>query len=120
MNDILTIWSAGASLASVAFAHLWLRSRDLARDLAADLEIERGVTKSLEHRVNTLRGDNITLSARNEANEKKIADLLAELYQLDRKIGRMEAEQRAAKPKRGPDGRFISKPKATVTPIRCG
>lgn len=96
MIDVVDLWAGAATIGcgALAYAYLSLRiDRDEAR---ADLTVEKNVTKGLEGRVKTLRSDNIA---------------------LEREIGRLKAEAVATKPKRGANGRFVSKrPK----PISCG
>ena len=82
-------------IAAVFYAYTYRAERD---ELVADLAHERNVAKAFEARINTLRSDNIA---------------------LEREVGRIKAEKIAAKPKRGPNGRFIPRVKKP-DPISCG
>lgn len=100
------------------YAVTYRRERDEAR---ADCKIEVGAREILGNRVSVLRADIETLEKALETMRHGHDALAEEKEQLKRQIGRMEAEARAAKPKRGPGGKFIAKPKpATVTPLKCG
>lgn len=107
MTDILTLWAGAATIGCGALTYLW-RSACIDRDEArSELAIEQNIAKALEGRVTTLRGDNLAMDAR-------ITRLLSDNDTLKRENGRLKAEKRAAKPKRGPDGKFVAKPKANV------
>lgn len=103
-------------IVAIVYAVTYRQERDDFRDLhEANAKSHAGIIEILDNRVTTLRGDNEALTK--------------ELEELKRKIGRMEAEARAAKPKRGPGGKFVSKPKApkslkasksTPKPVACG
>lgn len=102
------------------FAHSYRAERD---EALLDLTVARGDIKSLTNRITTLKGDNIALEKQVDDKRKQIEaksishDIVAnELKEAKRQIGRMEAEARAAAPKRGEGGRFVAKPKAPKPP----
>jgi hypothetical protein len=100
MLDYINIMVGGAFLSAAVTTYLWLSAR-IGRDEAiAYLRREEMVVQALENRVQVLRGDNLDLQKINT--------------ELTREIGRLRAEQRASKPKRGPNGKFVAKPKANV------
>lgn len=120
--DIVTIWAGAATLSCGGLTYLWLSARIDRDEARADLKIEQQTSKALENRCTVLRGDNIaqqhtidTLRAGHDA-------LVDERDQAIREIGRIRAEKVALKPKRGPNGRFISKSaaKSTPKPVACG
>lgn len=104
MLEIVTLWAGAATTGCAVLTYLW-RSACIDRDEArADLTVEKHVSKALENRVTNLRADNIVLAKDNDL-------LSAKTVEQSREIGRLQAEQRATKPVRGPDGRFASKTK---------
>ena len=102
MIDIVALWAGAATIGCGALTFLWLNCRIDRDESRADLRREEQVVEALENRVKVLRADN--------------ADLQKQLIEATREAGRIKAEKVAMKPKRGPDGRFVSKkPK----PIAC-
>ncbi len=105
-------------LVAVIYAVTYRRERD-----------ERDATITiLDNRVTVLSGDNIALQARANSLASSNDQLIAERDQAVRELGRLKAEKVAAKPKRGPNGRFVPKkpkPEAPTTtfkikPVACG
>lgn len=127
MTDLVTLWAGATTIGFCSLAYLLVATR-IDRDEAraerdqarSDLAREMNVSTALDRRCTTLRGDNIVLEQKVDRLREGHDRLVAERDSAVRELGRLKAEQRAAKPKRGPNGRFISKPKATVTPIKCG
>lgn len=117
MIDLVTLWAGAASIGCGSLTYLWLRTRIDRDEARADLTIEQNVAKALEGRVNTLRGDNIALEAANKAAAHNHDQVVADRDSAVRELGRIRAEAIAKKPKRGPNGKFIARPKATITPI---
>lgn len=106
----LLIFVAGAATGAVAVMlpyNRTLTERDLLQatkdSLAIDVEALKARANTL--RANTLRGDNAALG-------KRVQTLTSELVEAARKLDRIEAAQRAAKPSRGPDGKFLPKAQA--------
>lgn len=94
----LLIFLAGGATGAVAMLLPYNRAlseRDMLKMAKDSLAID---VEQLKARNNTLRSDNI---------------------ELEREVGRIKAEKIAAKPKRGPNGRFIPRVKKPA-PISCG
>jgi hypothetical protein len=98
MPDIITLWAGAASIGCGALTYFYLSCRISLDETTVDLRREEQVVGALENRISVLRADNNDLQKAN--------------IDLSREIGRIRAEQRASKPKRGPNGRFIPKAKA--------
>ena len=116
MFEVL-IFAAGVATGLLLLALPYTRAKNdrdvlqAAKDsLAVDVE-------ALTNRATNLRADNIALEAANKLNGQTITELTQEREDLKRQIGRMEAERRAAQPKRGEGGRFVKKPKAEKQPV---
>lgn len=109
-------------IAAIVYAITYRRERDEFRDLhEANQKFQAGTIEILGNRVENLRNDNRALEQQVDTLRTGHDKLVDERDLLKRQLGRMEAEARAAKPKRGPGGKFIAKSKpATVTPIKCG
>ena len=108
-------------IVAVVFALSYRRERDEARSDVAD---RSATIEILDRRVTVLRGDNEALLSTNK-------NLIRNLDDARRQIGRMEAEARAEKlsapvqqregtiaftPKRDSKGKFLPKPKAPKPP----
>lgn len=116
MFEVL-IFAAGAATGALAVAlpyHRAVRDRDVLQAAKDSLAVD---VEALSNRVTTLRGDNIALEADMKALTDGHSALVAERDGLKRQIGRLEAERRAAQPKRGEGGRFVAKPKAEKQPV---
>lgn len=116
-------------IAAIVYAITYRRERDYIRNERDDIrdlheanhKFQAGTIEILGNRVENLRNDNRALEQQVDTLRTGHDKLVDERDQLKRHLGRMEAEARAAKPKRGPGGKFIAKSKsATVTPIKCG
>jgi hypothetical protein len=102
MIEIADIWAVGATLGCIVLAYLYLSTRIDRDEARADLSREQLVVQAFENRVTTLRGDNL-------AFESQVKALTEANTELQREVGRLKAAKVAMKPKRGPNGRFISK-----------
>jgi hypothetical protein len=100
MPDYLTLWAGAATIGCAGLTYLWLSTRIDRDESQFHLRIMQDAKDGLANRVSTLRGDN--------------ADLQRENIALSRELGRMQAEQRATKPKRGANGKFVAKTKANA------
>ncbi len=100
MPDIITLWAGAATIGCGALAYFYLSCRISLDEATVDLRREEQVVGALENRITGLRADNNDLQKAN--------------IELSREIGRLRAEQVAAKPKRGPNGKFVPKIKATA------
>lgn len=123
MFEVL-IFAAGVATGLLLLAlpyHRAASDRDVLQ--AAKDSLARDV-EALTNRVKALRGDNIALEAANKLNGETITELTQQRDDLKREIGRMEAERRAAQPKRDKTtGRFLPSPKAAPKkpkPVACG
>lgn len=101
------------------YAVTYRMERDESR---ADLKAECGLNRHYENRITNMRADIQTLETALDTMRQGHDALAAEKEDLLRKIGRMEAEARSLKPKRGPNGKFVPKPKAPkpTKPVACG
>lgn len=118
MNELLAAATVLLTLTAGLLAYMLTNLRDQRDEALQDLAIARGDIKSLTGRVTTLRGDNITLTSQVDTLRVGHDKLVGERDAAVRELGRLKAEQIAAKPKRGANGKFVAKPKpATVTPI---
>jgi hypothetical protein len=121
----LLIFAAGAATGAVAMMLPYNRAvteRDMLQvtkdTLAFDVE-------KLTGRVTTLRGDNLALEKSVDNLRIGHDRLVDERDQAVRELGRLKAEAVAAKPKRGANGKFVSKnagavPKSMPKPVACG
>jgi len=103
----------------VAIVHAvsYRNERDmLAADLRDEISASRKMVELLDQRAAQIQTLQRTIDALREGHDR----LVDERESFRRELGRLKAEKVAAKPKRGPNGRFISKSKATVTAIKCG
>ncbi len=98
MFEIAEIWAGGATLGCAVLGYLYLSTR-IDRDEAQAESSTLQMTKdALANRVEVLRGDSTAL-------QKALVD-------AQREVGRLKAAKVAMKPKRGPNGRFVAKPKS--------
>lgn len=92
MIDILPLWAGAATIGCAGLGYLWRSTaaelRKAKHDLSVQLKFNDPLIDTLSNRIDSLKG----------VNES-----------LQRELGRLKAEQRAAKPKRGPDGKFVPK-----------
>lgn len=92
MIDILPPLAGAAALGCAGLAYLWRSTAAELRKVKHDLHVQQKfndpLIETLSNRINSLK----------DLNES-----------LQRELGRLKAEQRAAKPKRGPDGKFVPK-----------
>lgn len=122
---MLELFAAVSLLAVIGLAlcgYMIVNLRDQRDEALQDLTIARGDIKSLTNRVTVLRGDNIAQQKSIDVLREGHDRLVAERDEAVREMGRVKAEKIALKPKRGPNGRFIPKPKAPkpAKPIACG
>ena len=110
-------------VAAVVFAVSYRRERDDYRDLhETNSKFQAGTIEILSNRVETLRNDNIALEKQVYVLRAGHDRLVDERDLAVRELGRLKAENVAAKPKRGPNGRFVSKKPqpSKPKPVACG
>ena len=122
MIEVLAAVSLLAVLCLALCGYIIFNLRDERDEALQDLTIARGDIKALTNRVSVLRGDNIAQQATIDTLRTGHDRLVDERDEAVRALGRLKAEKVALKPKRGPNGRFIPKPKAPkpAKPIACG
>ena len=118
----LVIFGAGVATGALALAlpyHRAAKDRDVLQAAKDSLALD---VYALTNRVTVLRGDNIAQQSQIDTLRTGHDRLVDERDQLKRQIGRIEAEARAKKSLRGPNGRFVSKkPKPEAPkPVACG
>lgn len=112
-------------VSAVIYAVTYRRERD---DAVKELGPAYDNIAFLSNRIEVIRGDNLALEDRAEKLATANQQLIAERDQAVRELGRLKAEKVAAKPKRGPNGRFVPKkpkpeaPKSAskIKPVACG
>lgn len=118
--DIVTIWAGVATIGCGALTYAYLMTKIDLDEVRADFKAENGLNQVFEARINTLRSDNLALEKSvtelSEAHDR----LVDERDALVRELGRVKAEKLAMKPKRGPNGKFVSKKPKPAKPIACG
>jgi hypothetical protein len=136
MLELFAVVSLLAIICLALCIYIAMQLRDERDEALQDLTIAYGDIKALTNRVSVLRGDNIaqqtTIDTLREGHDR----LVDERDEAVRELGRVKAEKVAEKlsapvkhpegtiaftPKRGPNGRFIAKPKAPkpIKPIAC-
>ena len=118
----LLIFGAGAAVGALAVALPYHRAASDRAVLQAAKDSLAIDVEALSNRVTELRGDNLALQSQVDTLRTGHDRLVDERDQAVRELGRVKAEKIALKPKRGPNGRFISKkpPKSTPKPVACG
>lgn len=110
-------------IVAVVYAVTYRRERDDYRDVhETNSKFQAGAIEILNNRVTTLRNDNISLEKQVDVLRAGHDRLVADRDKAVRELGRLKAEQVAAKPKRGPNGRFVSKKPqpSKPKPVACG
>lgn len=122
---MLELFAAVSLLAVLCLAlciYIIFNLRNERDEALQDLTIQRGDVRSLTTRCTNLRGEVIAQQKSIDLLREGHDRLVAERDEAVRAMGRLRAEQIAAKPKRGPGGKFIAKSKKSETakPIACG
>lgn len=122
MLELFAVVSLLAIICLALCIYIAMQLRDERDEALQDLTIAYGDIKALTNRVSVLRGDNIAQQTTIDTLRDGHDQLVDERDEAVRELGRLKAEKVALKPKRGPNGRFIPKPKAPkpAKPIACG
>lgn len=118
----LLIFGAGAATGALALALPCSRAVKERNTLQAAKDSLAVDVEALKSRATVLRGDNLALEKQVDTLRAGHDRLVDERDKAVRELGRLKAEQVAAKPKRGSNGRFVSKKPQPVKPkpVACG